>query len=121
MQKFIDALKSALSKIVALFASGKAQRALDVVVSLIPDAIAITRFISSVTVNRADDELVRLLESTNLLSWSKQYLALPVPERGTALRKVAISLLSAKAPNQPEHVLAAAVELALVADRADAK
>jgi len=121
MQKFIDALKSALSRIVNLFSSGKAQAALEAVVSLVPKALPVVRFITSITPTRADEEIIALLDRFGLQERAAAYLALPPADRGAALRAVAVSLLAKQAPDQPERILGAAIELAVVADRADAK
>jgi hypothetical protein len=119
MQKVLASFNRALAKVIAFFSEGKAQAAFDSVVKLVPAAMPIVRFVAAITPTRADDEILELLERFGFSQRAAAYLALPIPERGAALRAVAISLLSKQAPNQPERILAAAVELALVADRAE--
>ncbi len=108
-------LKSALAAAVNVFRSGEAQKALDTIIALVPKAMPIVRVIASLTPTMADNEILALLDSYNLLPMANAYLALPVADRGPALQHAAATALASVAPGASRSVLNAAVELAVTA------
>ncbi len=119
MKTLLSKLKSALAAAVNVFRSGEAQRALDKIVALMPEAMPIVRTVAAFTPTLADDNIIALLDHYNLLPMAKAYLALPVADRGPALLHAAASALGQANPDAPRSQLNAAIELAVVAVKAE--
>jgi len=80
-------------------------------------ALPVVKLIAELTPTRADNEILELFERF-LIGGARDYLALPMDQRGPALLKVATTVLARQFPGVPVVQIQAAVQLALVQHRA---
>ena len=120
MGKLLRALKNLAIKFGDWFRSEKSQAALAKAFELVPQALSVVEIVAHLTPTRADDELAQLFRMY-AIPYIERYLGLPREQRGEALKHAAVTMLKSQAGTfgVPEHILGAAIELALVKMRAD--
>jgi hypothetical protein len=110
-------VKSVIQKIVAFFASGKAEAALNEAAELVPKALPIVQEIAALAPNRTDQEILAVFQKF-AVPGAAQYLATPVAQRGYVLLQLASQVLSAEVPGVATNILNTAVQLAVTGSKA---
>jgi hypothetical protein len=109
-------VKSVIQKIVAFFASGKAEAALNQAAELVPKALPIVQEIATLAPNRTDQEILAVFQKF-AVPGAAQYLATPTAQRGYVLLQLATQVLSAEVPGVATNVLNTAVQLAVTGSK----
>ncbi len=110
-------LKNILKKIVQFFTSGKAEKAFDTAVALVPKAIPIVQSITAMTPNKADDEIAAAF-AKYAVPFNAAWLDAPREQRGYLLLHLATQILAAEAPGVATNILNTAVQLAVTGTKA---
>ncbi len=110
-------MKNVMQKIVAFFASGKAEAALNQAAALVPKALPIVQEIAAIAPNRTDQEILAVFQKF-AVPGAAQYLAAPVASRGYVLLQLASQVLAAEVPGVATHILDTAVQLAVTGAKA---
>jgi hypothetical protein len=111
-------LKNFFSAIASYFRSGKAERDLEAVRSMVPKAMPIVEAFAGMTPMRADDEFVALFKLYGLPG-IEHFLGMPAEKRGLALLDGASVVLGRMFPGTATRLLNATVQLAYTTWRAE--
>jgi hypothetical protein len=114
----VSFLKKMFAAAAGYFRSGKAERDLSAIRSMVPKAIPIIEAFAAMTPTRADDELVVLFRKYGLPGIDR-FLELPLEKRGLALLDGASVVLGRTFPGAAARLLNASVQLAYTAWRAE--
>jgi len=109
-------VKSLIQKVVAFFASGRVEAALNQAAALVPKALPIVQEIAALAPNRTDQEILAVFQKF-AVPVAAQYLATPPAKRGYVLLQLASEVLAAEVPGVATHVLDTAVQLAVTGSR----
>ena len=109
-------VKRLIQKVVAFFASGRAEAALNQAAALVPKALPIVQELAALAPNRTDQEILALFQKF-AVPGAAQYLATPPAKRGYVLLQLASEILAAEVPGVATHVLDTAVQLAVTGSR----
>jgi hypothetical protein len=104
-------VRGLFSTIKSYFASGRASRHVDNVVSLIPPATRVVKMIAAITPTRSDDEIIKLFETYGLPK-VESWLALPHNKRGPALMEAGLVELQRLVPDLDREILRLALQSA---------
>lgn len=110
-------LKNALKKLVEFFTSGKAEKAFNAAVALVPKALPIVQTIAALTPNKADDEIAAAF-AKYAVPFNAAWLDAPRSQRGYLLLHLATEVLADEAPGVATNVLNTAVQLAVTGAKA---
>jgi len=109
-------LKSLIQKIVAFFATGKAEAALTQAAELVPKALPIVEEIAALVPNKTDQEIAAAFQKF-AVPFSSQILATPMGSRGYVLLELATQVLAAQLPGTATNILNTAIQLAVTGSK----